>query len=399
MSTDQVDLNAFDFVVGRIKDGFVFERFAQDLLCLILGTEFVPVGGIKDRGIDGLDHTFQQKAKPSTIYQLSIERDPRAKILRSANALKKNGITCDRLFYVTNQRIADPDKLIEDLYDGYHLILLPRDLNWLRGNVAKTEATLRVYAEFVRSNAHELRSHSPDLLVTDYVADPRVFVFLRQQFDSQTQDENLRDLLVDSLILYGLEGTDPDKGILRSKAEILEQIGKVVKFPVDQLAPFVARRLEVLATRPRRIKHHHKVDGYCLPYETRLKLDEQSVTDAALYDQFLASAETRLKDFLKIHKVQAANAAHLLSQTFNSIFKRQGLDFANYILTQKDPASMERGLHDIIAGVMDDGGVPAPSRAGIEAALHNSVREIVYRGNESELDICDGFLGLTCCCS
>jgi hypothetical protein len=55
-------------------------------------------------------------------------------------------------------------------------------------------------------------------------------VFLRQQLDSKDEDASLRELLVDSLILYGLEGTDPDKGILRTRAEIVEQIRKVIKF-------------------------------------------------------------------------------------------------------------------------------------------------------------------------
>lgn len=49
-----VDPQAFEYSMSLIDDGFVFERFAQDLLCQIIGVGFVPIGGVHDRGIDGL---------------------------------------------------------------------------------------------------------------------------------------------------------------------------------------------------------------------------------------------------------------------------------------------------------------------------------------------------------
>ena len=54
----KVDPRAFEFALIQIKDDYIFERFAQDLLCQRLGHTFVPVGGVKDRGIDGLNHCF-----------------------------------------------------------------------------------------------------------------------------------------------------------------------------------------------------------------------------------------------------------------------------------------------------------------------------------------------------
>jgi hypothetical protein len=38
----------------------------------VLGYNFVPIGGMHDKGIDGLEHTFYKGDNKKTIYQLSI---------------------------------------------------------------------------------------------------------------------------------------------------------------------------------------------------------------------------------------------------------------------------------------------------------------------------------------
>ena len=48
-------------------------------------------------------------------------------------------------------------------------------------------------------------------IVSDLVTDPRLYVFLRQQWGSYTQTNNIDEILTDTLILFALEGTDPEK--------------------------------------------------------------------------------------------------------------------------------------------------------------------------------------------
>ncbi len=386
MSTENIDLQAFDYIIGKVTDGFLFEKFAQALLCQIIGVDFVPLGGVKDKGIDGLDHTWQQNNDPKTVYQISIEADPRSKILRTVKKLKENKIQVQRLFYVTNRDVREQDKLMEEVYQKEGVILQCRDIAWLRGNVARSEASLRVYADFVRNNAHQQPLLGPSLIVTDFATDPRVFVFLRQQLDSKGDDSHLRDLLVDSLILYGLEGTDPDKEILRSRAEIVSEIANVIKFPINQIEGLIDGRLEYLSTKPRRINKHKSLNKYCLPYETRLKLDEQRARDAALYEQFNKTTDDLLKAHLALHKVQIDNAGLLLAQTINQIFKKQGLDFADFVLHQKDPKAVENALTDVIVSVVESSSVPPPVRGQVGLALQGTIREIIYRGNREELE-------------
>lgn len=384
MNTEPVDLQAFDYVLSKVSDGFLFERFAQALLCQIVGIDFISLGGVKDRGIDGLDHTWQLSTDERTIYQISIEADSRAKVLRTVKTLKANGFKFNRLCYVTNREVRDQDKLMEEVYTKEDVVLQARDIAWLRGNVGRSEATLHVYADFVRDNAHALPLQAPNLIVTDYAADPRVFVFLRQQLDTKAEDKSLCELLVDSLILFGLEGTDPDQQVLRSRAAIVAEIAKTIKFPINHIEGHIDDRLKVLSNRPRQINYHTKEDKYCLPYETRLRLDEQRLKDAALFEQFNQHTQTRLAKHLKLQNVQASRPDYLLSQAFNQIFKKQGLDFADFVLHQKDPKVVETALPEVVQSVLEAAGVPPTTRTQVALALQGTVREIIYRGTPAE---------------
>lgn len=63
-----------------IQEGFLFERFGQSFLSARLGYTFLSSGGIKDRGIDGLEYMSEQNERISSIFQLSIDKKPNVKI-------------------------------------------------------------------------------------------------------------------------------------------------------------------------------------------------------------------------------------------------------------------------------------------------------------------------------
>ena len=188
-----------------------------------------------------------------------------------------NDIECQRLFYVTNRVVRDQDALQEKIFGVFEISIFFRDVKWLRGNVNKTEGTKRTYLTFIDTHCHEFEERGRSLAVTDLDTDPRLFVFLRQQWESREQKVELDELLADSLLLYALEDTDPDLGILLSRSEILKRMATYVTFPFRLLEPAIDRRLAVLSSKPdRRINHHTQEDKYCLPFETRLALKEKT---------------------------------------------------------------------------------------------------------------------------
>lgn len=68
-----VNPQAFEFAVSKIDEGFVFESFANSFIGAVLGYDFLPIGGIHDKGIDGLEHSFYRKGYTRQIYQTSIQ--------------------------------------------------------------------------------------------------------------------------------------------------------------------------------------------------------------------------------------------------------------------------------------------------------------------------------------
>lgn len=116
---DGVDPKAFEFALSQIEDGFLFEDFSNNYLTKVLGHNFLPVGGIKDRGIDGLEHIFHRNGYERYIYQSSIEKNSKLKLEKSLEKLTENKINFDQFYFVTNQIFPDKDKSIDFLFDKY----------------------------------------------------------------------------------------------------------------------------------------------------------------------------------------------------------------------------------------------------------------------------------------
>ena len=62
-----IDPKAFEYAISKIGDGFIFEEFACRFLASVLGYSFIPAGGIKDRGFDGMEHVFHREGHEKTV--------------------------------------------------------------------------------------------------------------------------------------------------------------------------------------------------------------------------------------------------------------------------------------------------------------------------------------------
>lgn len=144
-----------------------------------------------------------------------------------------------------------------------------------------------------------------------------------------------------SLILFALEGTDPDRKLFKNKAQIWESIKSLTSFDIKKVEHLLDQRLDFLATKPRRINFHNADSNYCLPFETRIELEEQKLADQAVFDTFSKKASERLNEHLAIHKLHFKDVNPIVGLTFNQVFKRQGLDFANFMLKGEMPANLE----------------------------------------------------------
>jgi len=380
MSADSFDPTYFELVLSQIKDGTLFERFAQDLLCQVLSFSFTPIGGIHDRAIDGLERCHFQNATLQTIYQMSIESDSRAKIKKTLDSLKGNAIPCARFVYVTNRKVESQDLLEEEFYNSHGIIVKCRDVTWLRGHVQTSEGTMRTYLTFMETYSHQFSKPLP--IVLDFGSDPRLFVFLSQQWESANANARLDEVLLDSLILFALEGTDPATGRFMTKEDILAKISQTGLSTITGTA--LERRLNFLSKKPRKINCHEKEKKYCLPYTTRIELEQKYLFDKTLHSKFEESSDKRLKEELKNTGVRVADAQVLLLDVINKIFKDQGLEFANFVTQSASSIGVDKSLDDIISKTVDKSVVIPKNRQKVKTALLASIRGLLYNGTIEE---------------
>ena len=156
MSNDLIDPKAFSFVLKRIDDGGVFEDFAKQFVSQVIGHEFIPVGGLKDRGIDSLQHIFYRKNFIRWIYQISIEKSPESKIHKTATTLSENGIEFDRLTYITNQDVKKKDVLVDLFHESFNKPLIVFDREWFSANTNHSNGTQNAFRNFASVHLHKL---------------------------------------------------------------------------------------------------------------------------------------------------------------------------------------------------------------------------------------------------
>ncbi len=377
-----IDPAACKFALSKIADGLIFEEFSQRFLSAILGHSFLPVGGIKDRGIDGLEHLYQKSGTDRIIYQASIEKDPEFKVARTLAKLRANKIRFERFTYVTNQEVPSKDKIIDELMDRYRKTAIQiYDLAWFAINVNGSSATVNAYNTFVESYLHEFQKPGGSYVIGDLIRDPRLYVFLRQQWESNKGQVTIDEILADTLILYALEGTDPDKGILKTREQIIQDISRHLKFEPKLLSAQIARRLEILSRKPdRKIVFHATKDAYCLPYTTRQELVEKNFKDAALHQAFRDEATVKLKKFLRDDNVRVQDCVELIDATLNKIFYKQGLEFSELLRSGNTRDTFEKSLPDTISEAVDESGVTHGNRQAVKSALLYTIRDIIYDG-------------------
>jgi hypothetical protein len=379
-----MDNRACQYVLEQIKDGFLFERIAGEFLSAIIGYTFVPAGGIKDKGIDGLEHCFHPDGRERYVYQSSIEENYEKKIENSLEKLIENGIEFDRFHYVSNQEIKNQHQIIDNMFERYGKHVHIFDRLWFGSNVVGSDAAQKVVQSFADQYLHEYALPGKAHVVSDLIEDPRLYVFLRQQWESNKNILDLEDLLADTLIMFTLEGTDPNKHIFKSEDQIKQDIAGYLKFPVERLSETISTRLVILSRKPRKIHYHTKENAYCLPHDTRLHIQNKNLEDQALSDRFRSDLIAKLKYYLKNENTIVKDCAALVEKVFNLMFYRQGLEFANFVLHGESQDAVERRLSDIVGEVVDRSSVIPRNKEVVKRALIMTIRDVVYNGTEDQ---------------
>jgi hypothetical protein len=378
-----IDPKSARYAIGNIDDGNIFENFAKDFLSKLLGYEFVPVGGLHDKGIDGFEHTFNRSDTNKVIYQLSIQKTYQHKIADSLDKLKRNKIRYDQFVFVTNQTIPNIDSYKDELIEKYRKPISIFDLEWFVVHINDSENTVRSYQIFIDSHLHQFNRPGQSFQIANLVDDPRLYTYLRQQVDELHNQLKLGDILVDTLIMYSLEDTDPEKGLFLNKDQILERIKSLIKFDPHQIDSLVGRRLTALSKKPRRIHYYKAEDGYCLQYDERIHIQNDNLNDAATFDEYLSDTGNLIRKIVPPELRGTVDFQGLVNELLNTLYYKQGIEFSDFVLHGSTSKAFEGNLPDLISQLVDTHKL-AHKLTEIKQFLLIIIRAIVYDGTQSQ---------------
>ncbi|MGW3290463.1 hypothetical protein ACWDR3_38100 [Streptomyces sp. NPDC001002] len=321
-------------------EGFPFERFAIAFYSALLGTRFVPLGGVKDGGADARDgNLYEDSERPETYYQASVEADTGGKVRRTISRLREFGRDPKVLFYLTPQTVKYSDRVERDLSEELDVTVIIRDGSYIIAHLNDDPAGISAFEEHLQHYTDFLKNVGSSRLITSskHVKDPAVFVFLSQELERRSGNEKLVNSVVDALVLWALEGTDPGAGILYGSNKVLEKISRDLPSVNSLVKPRLRQRLEAMSRKEygggRAVNWHRKEDAFCLPYETRQRIEEENMADETLRLEVLASFDDRLRaeKISGLGDVRTAQAARVALRALQLAFERNGLEFSSFL--------------------------------------------------------------------
>ncbi|QVM88223.1 hypothetical protein I0D68_05355 [Pseudomonas lalucatii] len=132
-----------------------------------------------------------------------------------------------------------------------------------------------------------------------FTSDPTVYTFLKFEVGDRHKRDNLTEPVADAMIYWALRETDPDKNTLLSRGELKKKIAAALPGAQNMIIPNIDHRLEQLCRRGAetpRVRYYRTQDAYCLPYEMRLEIAEESIADIELTEFVRKSLEDSARE-------------------------------------------------------------------------------------------------------
>ena len=366
---DTVDLQMVEIALDR-ANGTDFERFFQAFYPSLAGIEFIPLGGVHDGGADAFQDIglFKNKEDHRKIfYQATTQEDHRAKIRHTVKRLREFGRDMESLYYFSSNIVRLIDREEEKLSRELKVSVRIRDRKWIVANVNQSPQTIEAFRSYLQPAVAFLTQQGGATTVGNSPNIPArtMCVFLGQEIDRRHGKADLYEAVTDSLILWALEGTDPDQGKFMRRAEILAKIEGVLPSAKHFIRSVLTKRLRILASKSnpsgREIRWYRKEEKFCLPHETRKIVEKENTEDEFLKLQVLRLYEQRSIDCLgneeSVNPKQLAKFAH---RALELTFEKEGLELSAF-LSGTQGENQYRVISDQVDKAIEEGGLSGES--------------------------------------
>lgn len=371
-------------------EGSRFEKFVNSYFPSLLGTGFVPLGGTHDGGADALQENglWEDSEKPTVFYQASIERNHRDKIRRTVNRLNEFGRKVESIIYLTSQSIPRFDEEEDFLREKHGIRIKIRDKGYIVAHINDTQGTRAAYFTHLAPTLDYLKhlGSTQDIFVPSIaVSSPTVYVFLRQELERQSsRKESLVNAIADGLIIWALEGTDPDKNIFMTPREIMQKIAETVPAAPNLIKPVFDARLSILRGRKQSIRWYRRQDKYCLAYEIRRRVEKDNIKDEVIHSEVRDGFITKLSRFnTTLSPEEIQEAADISLQILQKLFEKQGLEFAAFVRGEFSNSNPMSTITDILEETVDNGS-KGDRWVFLKEAILNNLQQAFYASTEKE---------------
>lgn len=369
--------------------GQIFEKFFHAFMAAMYGDNFIPLGGHHDGGADAFIEPIYEGARATKFLQASVEIDHRAKIKQTVTRLREVGRDPRELTYCTSRKIDRVDQEDDYLSTELDVTIRIRDQRWIISNLNQSARTIAAFNDHLSSELAFLRHVGGSTLIHNIKQDDTraLFVFLEQELARRKNQSDILLSTMDSLILWALEGTDPAQGKFLSQNEILQKIERVLPSSKQFIRGSINHRLELLSSKSnptgREIRHHKKDNVYCLPFETRQKVETENAHDELLKKHFLEGLESRARPHLLSDNKQAAHLESTITVAHSAIekaFEHQGIELAAFV-SGNGEKDQNLSMAEYVDQSISEIGLDATSRIIVKDTALEILRKALYESN------------------
>lgn len=292
----------------------------------------VALGGMHDGGADAY---FEVDGRNDFFVQISKEASTTTKIKKTIDRIREDGREIKKLTYITSKVVPKSDKIRESIFIDRSVLVEIRDRIYVAQSTNDFPSAVQAAKDYLLPSLDYLKElHNSEIAPRGVLNNHReLAVFLTQEIERRRDDSSLPESVCDSLILWALEGTDPDSEKFLDKAGILKIIEDALPTASSMIRSRIDHRLSVLSDKGaptgRLINFHKKENAYCLPYETRRNIETENVEDhelkAKASNSFAKRAMVECEDIQSDKVDEVVETCH---SALHSMFEKQGLEMA-----------------------------------------------------------------------
>lgn len=386
-----IDSALVEIALGRVR-GQAFERFFHAFLAAIQGQQFTPLGGHHDGGADAFLEPIYEGGQPTHFFQASVEKDHRTKIRQTVERIRTVGRDLKQLTYVTSRTIERIDQEDDDLTTELDVTIRIRDQKWIIANINESTRTQSSFNDYLRPELAFLSRIGGSTLIESMKQDDQrsMFVFLEQELARRRDQSDILQSTIDSLILWALEGTDPDQGRFMTRSAILARIEQVLPSAKHFVRSSLGHRIEKLSSRSnetgREIRHHRKDDLFCLPYETRQLVQEENANDELLKQHFLDELGARASPHLIANEDRSTLLEIIVQVAHKAIentFEHQGMELAAFV-SGNGAADQQLSISEYVDEALDEHALNPKDRQKVKDVAIDVLRMALYESTPAD---------------